>query len=50
MFRKGVRNTAVAFFPDGRRTVQRKHNVLEPERRGSGCRELGPRKVWVACD
>ena len=34
-FEGGVRNTAVAFFPDGRRVVQRKHNICEPERRGS---------------
>ncbi len=45
-FDKGVRNTAVAFFPDGHRVVQRKHNVLEPERRGSGT-VPAPRRLEV---
>ena len=45
-FDKGVRNTAVAFFPDGRRVLQRKHNVLEPERRGSGT-VPAPRRLEV---
>jgi predicted amidohydrolase len=43
---KGVHNTAMAFLPDGRRVVQRKHNVLEPERRGSGT-VPAPRRLEV---
>jgi predicted amidohydrolase len=43
---KGVHNTAVAFFPDGHRVVQRKHNVLEPERRSSGTLPA-PRRIEV---
>ena len=45
-FEGGVHNTAVAFFPDGRRVVQRKHNICEPERRGSNT-VPAPRRLVV---
>jgi predicted amidohydrolase len=32
----GIYNTAVAFYPDGRRIVQRKHYIAEPERTNFG--------------
>lgn len=35
-------NTAVAFLPDGRRVVQRKHNIMEPERQAAPV-AAGPR-------